>query len=183
MILFARLLSAAALAIGLAGGAAGATLVDRPSTLMFSGTAGYEISLADGSIFTVDGVIDGGLDFFASGFFSAGTEGEDPFGEDLSVLDPAGATVLNARGLAEIEIGAGFLAILFEDLDGDAASEFSGGLLLAIFRDDAFPALSGTATVELRRLNDLAVIPLPAAFPLLFAGLAALALAGVRRSC
>lgn len=181
MVLLDRLAPAAALALCFAGAVEAASLADRPSTLVFSGTTGYEVSIANGDVFTVGGVIDGGLDFFASAFFDPGTQGANPVNEDLSVLDPLGAAVLNARGVAGLEIGAGFLAVLFDDLLGDAADQFAGGLLLAIFRDGDFPALAGEATVELRSLNDLTAIPLPAAAPLLLAAFAALGFSRRRR--
>jgi hypothetical protein len=176
---FRALAALGLLLAGLATPAAAAALSERPSTLVFSGTADYSV-LPDIGLALALGDLDGGLLFEASGLFDPDTMGENPSDVSLFVTDADFNVVLDAIDLAEFEIGAGFLALLLTDVLGAAADQFPGGVL-AILRDPAFPALEGRATVELRSLDDLGVIPLPATAPLLFAGVLALALARRRR--
>lgn len=174
-----RLFSALmALVFMMASAASATTLTSRPSTVLFSGEASYAIDLSIGSGEAFGLTTDGAYDLFLSGFFDANTQGDNPVDVDLTLTDLSTFDVaVNARELEEVEIGAGLVALLFGDLTGGSAGGFTGGKLLAILIDPAFPALAGDAAkFELRRLDDLGVIPLPATAPLLIGGLAALGL-------
>lgn len=178
----------AALAFLIAGAASAASLSlgARASTTLFEGVAGYAIDVPGGVGLAIGGTSDDAFLFEISGTFDPGTPGDNPFGVNLLLTDANSfETAISAIRLEDIEVGAGFVALLFGDLIGTAAGGFTGGKLLAILRDPAFPAfpaLTGDAGFELRRLDDLTPIPLPAALPLALAGLGALALAGRQRN-
>ena len=163
--------------------ASAAPLSSLSSSLVFRGDiTDYFIDILGGTGYAFGLTDDGNQDLFLSGAFDAGTPGQNPTNVVLSLTDlTAIDTTLDARSLEDIEVGSGYLALLFGDLIGTAAPQFTGGKLLAILGDPAFPAISGTGTFELRSLDDLGVIPLPAAAPLLLSGLGALAVAARRR--
>lgn len=168
-------LSAALVALSmlLAIPATAATLSMRPATAIYSGTVEYlfdfDAGFGGASGQTGDGIYD--LDI--TGFFNPNTLGENPV-DVLIALIPvslADTDLLDAAGLVDVEVGTDFVALLFDDLAGALAGQFTGGQLLALFSD---PDLDGTASFELRRLDDLGIIPLPATGLLLLGGLAVL---------
>lgn len=177
--LFAALM---ALVVLLTGAASAATLTARPSTVVFEGSAEYAIDVAGGAGAAVGLTSDDAFDLFVSGFFDPGAPDANPVDVDLTLTDVLSFDVaVNARAVEEVEIGAGFVALLFGDIVGSSASSFIGGKLLAIFTASAFPALSGDTAFELRRLDDVGVIPLPATALLLLGGLSVLGLVRRRR--
>ncbi|WP_333834885.1 hypothetical protein [Rubrimonas sp.] len=171
----ARILLASLSLAGIAPSAVAATLLERPSTVIYSGVVDYEIDREVGVAFAI-GALDGGLDLFVSGVFDPGTDGANPRDVAILVADADGTQIVDAMGLDMVEFGPGSLALLLADVRGAAAAEFAGEGLLALFQDPAFPAATGVGTVELRRFDDLAVIPLPPAAPLLLGGLLSIAI-------
>ncbi len=170
-------LSAALVALSmlLAVPAAAATLSMRDSTVLYEGTIQYEVDFGAGFGVGFGTTSDAERNLFVSGSFDPGTQGENPFDVALALIPVSlsDTDAIDAVGLTEVEIGTDFVALLFDDLEGALAGQFTGGQLLAFFSD---PELDGEASFELRRLNDLEVIPLPATGLLLLGGLAAFGL-------
>ena len=173
-------LTAALMALGLmfASAASAASLIDRTAALIYSGDMSYAIDIAGGQGSANNFATATTYEFVLDGFFDPGTQGANPTDVVLTLTDLSRIeTVLDARGLREVEIGDGFLALLFDDLVGAGTGAFAGGQMIAILRDTAFPAETGVGTFELHR-----VIPLPATAPLLLAGFGALGLALRKRA-
>lgn len=168
-------LSAALVALSmlLAIPAMAATLSMRPATAIYSGTVQYLFDFDAGFGWASGQTGDGIYDFDITGFFNPNTLGENPV-DVLIALIPvslADTDLLEAGGIAGVEIGDDFIALLFGDLAGPLAGPFTGGQLFAFFSD---PGRDGEAHFELRRLDDIGAIPLPATGLLLLGGLAVL---------
>lgn len=168
----------------LTGAASASTLSARPSTLIFEGPiTQYGLEQGLGIGFAFGSTTDALYLFDLSFVFDMGTPGENPRDVNLVLTDAdTSDTALSAVDLEEVEIGAGFAAALLGDLQGPRASDFNGGKLLVILREPDFPAQAGNATLELRSLDPTTVIPLPAAAPLMLAGMSALVLVARRRT-
>jgi hypothetical protein len=170
-------LSAAVMALSMlaAPHVSAATLSALPSTVLYEGSVDYTLDIDLGDAFALGFTSDGLFDLSVSGFFDPGTTLANLRGEDLTLVDIGSPMldVMNARGIEEVELGDDFVWLLFGDLDGALAGPFTGGRLLAFFSD---PEGDGVATFELRRVDNVEVIPLPATGLLLIGGMAVLGL-------
>ena len=181
MVLFNRLLLAAALAFGFSSAAPAASL---PSVQVFQGTVDFFLDPVDPG--RVDAIVFPSLVVGHGGaFFEFSAAGE-------FALSPLGGDVTNfflnifAEDQTEVLVGGALLGAPMVSPGPEAAVLFSivDGTILQRFKSTALLRLSGLdeglGTVDIAVL--LTPIPLPAAAPLLLAGLAGLALVRRRRA-
>ncbi len=173
MLLFNRILFAAVLALGLAGAASAATM---PTVKVFGGTVFYDAFVTPGMPGEVDTIVfpslisgPGGtlFEFSAGAVFDLAPLGGNVSGFFLNIFDAALSPALVGGDL----LGA---PAVFPGPTADVLFTVVDGSILSMFRPTALLRLSGldeaggTVGVEIF----MAPIPLPAAAPMLLAGIA-----------